>query len=84
MAISANAFIDVAFFNSMSGLSLDADDAQMEILINSVTSILEDICNRPLKARDFSYDSEDDGYSEEYAIFDPPPKNISWFPTLAC
>ena len=36
MAISANAFIDVAFFNSMSGLSLDADDAQMEILINSV------------------------------------------------
>lgn len=90
MAISEHAFIDIDYFNLMandedlvviSSSGQSDDESRLENLINVTTKFFEEFCNRPLKARDFSYDPLSVNYSPEYAIFDPPPKTIFWFPT---
>lgn len=79
--LSANAFIDYAYYNSIFGTTYAVTDEKLIILINTVTEIFETVCNRFLKARDFSYISTDVAYNPEFSIFDPPEKDIFYFPT---
>lgn len=80
----SSAFIDVDYFRIITDDDIDSgsnDEKRLIYLINSVTKIFENICGRKLKSRNFSYDSTSDDYDPLYAIFDPPPEKIFWFPT---
>lgn len=87
--LSEHAFIDIDYFNQMADDNLvvesssgqSTDELRLVALINSVTVFMEKFCNRPLKARDFSYISTDSSYNPQYAIFDPPSGENFWFPT---
>jgi len=81
MALQASALIDVDFYNTLSGEDFDDDDEKIIALINAATSLMENFCNRYLKARDFTYDTESENYDQRYSIFDGPKFNQFWFPT---
>lgn len=80
--LSTNAFIDYAYYNSLSGESFTSTDQQLIILINTITEIFETTANRLLKARDFSYDLDSVSYNADYSIFDPPENENFYFPTF--
>jgi hypothetical protein len=83
ITLSEYAFIDIAFYETMSGESVDED--QFIIFTNFVTELFEQIANRLLKKRTFSYlvPEQDDTFVfvPEYSIFDGKKGNIFWFPT---
>jgi hypothetical protein len=79
-----SAFIDVSYFEENSGLTITPgsdDETRLIYLINTAVDVLEGICGRKLKARDFSYDPLDSDYDQEYSIFDGPSGINFWFPT---
>jgi hypothetical protein len=90
LTVSANSFIDVDYFNLMAGEVLvpvsssgqSEDEMRLITLINMTVGFMENFCNRLLKARDFSYDSNDEAYNSAFAIFDAPEKDTFWFPTV--
>lgn len=84
MAIANESFIDVDYYNSIAGTEIEEESAEylnLESIINSTISFMEAVCNRPLKARDFSYDPEDETYNEDFAIFDGIAGVTFYFPT---
>ncbi len=88
MALNENALIDTTYFYQMYAdeewIEDEKEKTMIEDMINAVSSEFEKFCNRKLKARDYSYDSEDSGYSIDllhYAIFDAPEGYTFWFPT---
>jgi hypothetical protein len=88
MALNANALMDTTYFFQMndddSSISDPEQKNRLEDLINAVSTVFERFCNRTLKARDFTYDSEDQNYDPNYlhyAVFDGPKKHTFWFPT---
>lgn len=89
LSLNSNALMTLDMFyhmyKTMISGSLDEGDPDKKIMvtwaINGVSEAFERFCNRTLKARDFSYDPQDKDYDEDNSTFDPPPKNVFWFPT---
>ena len=88
MALNANALIDTTYFFQMSDDDSSISDPEqknkMEDLINAISTVFEKFCNRTLKARTFTFDTESDDYDADYihyAIYDAPKGNVFWFPT---
>jgi hypothetical protein len=88
MALNANALIDTTYFFQMyDDDSLMSDPEQknkIEDLINAISTAFEKFCNRTLKAKTFTFDTDSDDYDVNYihyAIFDAPKGNTFWFPT---
>jgi len=88
MALNDNALIDTTYFYQMYSdedwLEDEKEKSRIEELINAVSFEFEKFCNRKLKARDYTYDSEDEAYSIDliqYSVFDAPTGYTFWFPT---
>jgi hypothetical protein len=88
MALNDNALMDTTYFYQMytdeDWLEDEKEKARIEDLINAVSTEFEKFCNRKLKARDYTYDDQDTGYSIDnlhYAVFDAPQGYTFWFPT---
>lgn len=89
LTLNANALLDLNTFyhmyKTLVNSNLDEDDPDKKIMItwaiNGVSESFERFCNRPLKARDYSYLPADASYNPDFAIFDPPKANVFWFPT---
>jgi hypothetical protein len=89
LTLNSNALIDLETFYHMYKMlvnsSLDEDDADRKITItwaiNAVSAAFERFCNRPLVARDYTYEVGHTNYNDNMSVFDPPPSNIFWFPT---
>jgi hypothetical protein len=89
LSLNANALLDLNTFyhmyKTLVNPNLDEEDNDKKIMItwaiNGVSEQFERFCNRPLKARDYSYLPADASYNPDRSIFDPPPKNVFWFPT---
>lgn len=85
MALSENCFIDLTYFNIMTGLTISVgsnDELKFNNLCNSVVSLMEGYCGRPLKSRRFSYVSSDYNYDPENTIIlNPPSGDTFYFPT---
>jgi hypothetical protein len=89
LELNPNALMDLNTFyhmyKTMVNSSFDEEDPEKKIMvtwaINGVSAAFERFCNRPLKAQDYSYKVGDANYNLAYTTFDPPPKNVFWFPT---
>lgn len=89
LALNPNAIMDLNTFyhmyKSLVNSAFDEEDPEKKIMItwaiNGVSAAFERFCNRPLKAQDYTYKVGEDDYDESNSIFDPPPKNVFWFPT---
>ena len=88
MALNDNALMDTTYFYQMYSdedwLEDEKEKSRIEELINAVSSEFEKFCNRKLKARDYTYDSQDSSYNIDllhYAVFDAPMGYTFWFPT---
>lgn len=88
MALNVNALIDTTYFFQMYDDDTLIDDPEqknkIEDLINATSTAFEKFCNRTLKARTFTFDTENSDYDANYlhyAIFDAPKGSVFWFPT---
>ncbi|MDY0313749.1 MAG: hypothetical protein RBR32_01600 [Bacteroidales bacterium] len=83
LTVTLNSFIDIAFFEMLYQSEVSNEDERFRLvnIINFVTVMMEEICGRNLKARDYTYDSESNDYDQQYSIFDPPNGTVFWFPT---
>jgi len=89
--IAANALLDHKLFYKMYQQQVDPNftedggdkDEFVIRTINAASTIFEKFCNRRLKARSYSY-ATDQGFETDldYTIFDPPKSNRFWFPTF--
>lgn len=81
MALNSSSFIDLEYFNTMSGLTIVVGSTEETIFnnfANSVINLFEYFCSRKLKERDYSSTDEEDA---EFTIFDGINGNTFWFPT---
>lgn len=91
MAISDKSFLDLATYNILAGTTIAApanDNAtpteeylNWEQNVNFTAMVFEQMSNRPLIAKDYSYVSTDEDYDPEYSIFDAPKGIHFYFPT---
>ena len=88
MGLNENALMDTTYFYQMypdeDWIEDEKEKTRIEDLINAVSSEFEKFCNRKLKARDYTYDSESEDYNIDnlhYALFDAPYGSTFWFPT---
>lgn len=85
MPLNSNALLTFEEFTTFYGHDAFTIDIQViESLINQVSTLFENFCNRILKATTFTYDSQSQNYDVNllnYCVFDPPPNTIFYFPT---
>jgi hypothetical protein len=81
MGLNASSFVDLEYFNIMSGLAITAGSSE-EIIFNnfanSVINNMEYFCSRKLKEKEYSSTDEED---EDFTIFDGIQGTTFWFPT---
>jgi hypothetical protein len=78
--LDTSSFIDLEYFNTMTGLSIvEGSDEETRFIVcaNAVINIMEYFCGRKLKSRTYLYTNADD---EEFTIFDAPEGTNFWFP----
>jgi hypothetical protein len=78
--VTSYALLTVEMYETLTGTTVTETD-RVAMLIRVASLVFEFYCNRPLKARDFHYDSAEDAYDEHRAIFDGPPGVFFFFPT---
>ena len=79
--LNSASFVDLEYFNAMSGLAIAVDSDEETIFnncANAVINMMEYFCGRKLKERDYDYTDSDD---EEFTIFDGIVGSNFWFPT---